>query len=133
MQFQNRFVANCKSGASVLSQEGGDELDARLQVVSGDGSKAVKITVTPALGKGEQLRAFLCRAIGEVRAFSGCTFAYLAHTPDLSELTVMHGWENAQALDAYLDWRAGNGDSDLVSELMDHEGRFEILDIAEPG
>ncbi|MFY0621955.1 MAG: hypothetical protein JXQ89_09695 [Pelagimonas sp.] len=108
-------------------------MNARPQVVSAGGSKAVKITVNPALGKGEELRAFLCRAIGEARAFSGCTFAYLAHTPDLSELTVMHGWENGQALDAYLDWRAGNGDSDLVSELMDQEGRFEILDIAEPG
>ena len=76
--------------------------------------ETVIITMRSRPGQLADLAARMEYVAREARGHDGCLTVEILLAPDRDELTVISHWENADAFNAYLSWRAEQPDFGIV-------------------
>lgn len=92
--------------------------------------EVVIVKSTPLPGKFAALAKLIGDLVAETRKFPGCRAAYLLLSPANNEQVVVHIWENPDALEAYLNWRADKGDFLRINEFLEVEQDFQTYQLA---
>lgn len=84
-------------------------------------SEAIVVTLTPEEDRFDDLLQLMQNLLPGTRSFAGCTMAEVFHARENNEIVLVQMWQDSEAHDDYLDWRASNGDFDLVTNLISEE------------
>lgn len=92
--------------------------------------EVIIVKSTPLAGKFAALAELIGSLVAETRTFPGCVNAYLLLSAERNEQVVVHIWENPDALEAYLIWRADRGDFLRINEFLEVEQDFATYQLA---
>ncbi|MQQ06875.1 hypothetical protein GFB49_00250 [Epibacterium sp. SM1979] len=84
-------------------------------------TEAIIVTLVPSEECFDDLLNLLSSVLPETRAFEGCKMAEVYHNRSLNEIALVQMWQDSEAHDDYLDWRAQSGVFDKVAELIAEE------------
>ena len=93
-------------------------------------TEAIIVTLVPSEECFDDLLNLMSAALGETRGFEGCKMAEVYHNRDQNEIVLVQMWQDSEAHDDYLDWRAQTGMFDKLAELLAEEQihrSFQVL------
>ncbi len=84
-------------------------------------TEAIIVTLVPETGCFDELLTFLGSVIEETRVFDGCDMAHVYHNKTHNEIVLVQMWQDSEAHDDYLNWRAEQRVFDKIADLVAEE------------
>lgn len=84
-------------------------------------TEAIVVTLVPEEDCFQDLLTILGRVLEETRAFAGCRMAHVYHCETQNEIVLVQMWQNSEAHDGYLNWRAEQGVFEELTPLLAKE------------